>query len=333
MSVVVSAFNPGNLLVDAIRSALEQTIQNIEIIYVDGGSSDETCSRLAGSITDRRLRIIQQPANRGIAGGYNEGISEARAPWIAILDADDLMHPRRLELQLAALGADPSLDFVSCDLETMDEAGKSLGRMEFLHTPTEIALYATYNMPVAHPGLTGRRTAFSQVRYREEFIGAPDFDLLSRITERYRVAGLAIPLQRWRRHAGSESFAQPDRVEAYACMVRIAAARRRRRQDEGLAGLSEMTVAVVKGRVPCAQMLLRFAGICAGERLHVLACLHAALALRHGGGWRAAVRYVTSLMWALAAEPAAISAALGAVGKAPFWALLKKAGYPAFPRY
>ncbi len=332
VSVVVSACNPGPLLRVAIRSALAQTVREIEVIYVDGASTDGTAVGL-GEIADPRLRVFRQTRNTGVAGGYNEAIQQARAPWVAIMDADDLMHPRRLELQLAALAADPTLDFISCDLEMMDAAGVPLGRAEFLHTPEEISRYAAFNMPVAHPGLVGRREAFLRVPYREEFRSAPDFDVISRLTEIYRMAALPIPLYRWRRHQGSTTFAQPENGEAYSCMVRIATARRRAGRDERLGELKELTAAIVRDRVPRDRFFRRYAAICAAENFHVLACLHAALAQRHGGGLPATARYVASLGRALVADPSALRSALGAVGKAPFWMLLKRAGLPAFPRY
>jgi hypothetical protein len=332
VSVVLSAFNPGGLVLDAIRSALAQTLTDLEVVYVDGASTDGTAAALA-AIGDPRLRVFRQEKNEGVAGGYNEAIRRARAPWIAIMDGDDLMHPRRLELQLAALAADPSLDFVSCDLEMIDAAGIPLGRAEFLHTPDEIARYAAYNMPVAHPGLTGRREVLRRYPYRPEFASAPDFDLLARLTEGHRVAALPIPLYRWRRHPGSSTFSMPDRVEAYTCMGRIATARRRQGRDEQLGALAALTATLVQERVPLHRVFARYAAVCAAENLHVLACLHAALAQRHGGGPGAALRYGWSLLRALAAEPAGLPAALGSVGKAPFWMLLKRAGFPAFPRY
>ncbi len=185
VSVVVSACNPGPLLRVAIRSALAQTVREIEVIYVDGASTDGTAVGL-GEIADPRLRVFRQTRNTGVAGGYNEAIQQARAPWVAIMDADDLMHPRRLERQRAA---DPPLDFIRCALEMLDAAGAPPGRAEFLHTPEEISRYASFNMPVAHPGLVGRREAFLRVPYREEFRCAPD-NVISRLSEIYRMAAL-----------------------------------------------------------------------------------------------------------------------------------------------
>ncbi len=169
VSVVVSACNPGPLQRVAIRSALAQTVREIEVIYVDGASTDGTAVGL-GEIADPRLRVFRQTRNTGVA----------------IMDADDLMHPRRLERQRAA---DPPLDFIRCALEMLDAAGAPPGRAEFLHTPEEISRYASFNMPVAHPGLVGRREAFLRVPYREEFRCAPD-NVISRLSEIYRMAAL-----------------------------------------------------------------------------------------------------------------------------------------------
>ena len=104
ISVVIPAWNAARYIGDAVDSVLSQSAVPQEIIVVDDGSTDDTteCVRRFGS----RVTLIAQ-SNAGAAAARNRGITEAKGAAIALLDADDLMAPRRLELQGALLASDP----------------------------------------------------------------------------------------------------------------------------------------------------------------------------------------------------------------------------------
>ena len=104
ISVVIPAWNAARYIGDAVDSVLAQSAAPDEIIIVDDGSTDHTsgCVREFGS----RVRLIAQ-SNAGVAAARNRGIAAAHGEAIALLDADDLMAPRRLELQRAVLSHDP----------------------------------------------------------------------------------------------------------------------------------------------------------------------------------------------------------------------------------
>lgn len=100
ISVVIPAWNAARYIGAALDSVLSQSVAPDEIIVVNDGSTDDTpeCVRRFGS----QVRLIEQ-ANAGAAAGRNRGIAEANGEAVALLDADDLMAPRRLELQGALL--------------------------------------------------------------------------------------------------------------------------------------------------------------------------------------------------------------------------------------
>ena len=104
ISVVIPAWNAARYIGDAIDSVLSQSAAPDEIIVVDDGSTDHTCEcvRKFGA----RVTLIAQ-SNAGAAAARNRGIAAARGEAVALLDADDLMAPRRLELQRAVLADDP----------------------------------------------------------------------------------------------------------------------------------------------------------------------------------------------------------------------------------
>jgi glycosyltransferase involved in cell wall biosynthesis len=110
VSVIVPAYNSGAFLGHAVGSALDQTVDDIEVIVVDDGSTPPVSPDLIAR-NDVRLRIVTHPSNRGAAAARNTGIANARGTWLAFLDADDVWHPQKLQRQLefAALWADASI--------------------------------------------------------------------------------------------------------------------------------------------------------------------------------------------------------------------------------
>ena len=105
VSVVVPTFRRPALVTEALHSALAQTRRDIEVIVVvDGEEPRETLDALA-AVDDARLSVLRPGRQLGNAGARNLGIEAARAPWIALLDDDDLWMPDKLERQLAAAEA------------------------------------------------------------------------------------------------------------------------------------------------------------------------------------------------------------------------------------
>ena len=114
ISVVLPVYNGAATLVRATRSILEQSFDDLELIVIDDGSTDETLERLH-SVRDPRLSVLDLP-HRGVVAAANRGTEVATAPIIARMDADDERDPKRLELQLGALREDPQLALVGCQV-------------------------------------------------------------------------------------------------------------------------------------------------------------------------------------------------------------------------
>src|SRR5690349_14922749 len=109
------AWNAEATIVEALHSVAAQTYRNLEIIIVDDGSTDRTAA-LASEfcVSDPRGHIVSR-SNGGPAAARNLGIAEARGEWIALIDADDLWHPTKIEKQVAiALAAHEPPGFVYC---------------------------------------------------------------------------------------------------------------------------------------------------------------------------------------------------------------------------
>ncbi|MEH2258709.1 glycosyltransferase family 2 protein [Nostoc sp.] len=105
ISVIIPAYNAERTILETIKSVLQQTFSDFELIIINDGSTDQTLE-LVKTIEDSRLKIFSY-SNAGLSIARNRGIYHATGEFIAFLDADDLWTSDKLELQLAALQKHP----------------------------------------------------------------------------------------------------------------------------------------------------------------------------------------------------------------------------------
>ena len=107
VSVIIPTYNRAHLVGRAIRSVLNQTYQDFEIIVVDDGSTDNT-EEVVKSFNDPRIRYIRHEKNRGGSAACNTGIRAARGEYIAFQDSDDEWLPEKLEKQMQVFENTPT---------------------------------------------------------------------------------------------------------------------------------------------------------------------------------------------------------------------------------
>ena len=135
-SVIIPAFNRAELLRETLDSVLAQTFTDWECVVVDDGSSEDLS--FAGTL-DPRIRLIRQP-NQGVSVARNRGIAHSTGGLIAFLDSDDLWLPAKLEKQVAAMDADPTIGLCHTDYAVLDQNGNKIflptgaGRLVDFHT-------------------------------------------------------------------------------------------------------------------------------------------------------------------------------------------------------
>ncbi len=121
VSVVVPVYNGRQFIRRALRSAVEQTLRPMEIIVIDDGSTDETRKELESYAVR-----YQRQEHQGAGAARNLGVSLARGEWVAFLDADDVWHPDKLEIQWRHMENYPEVEFVYSDVDLVDDSGKVL---------------------------------------------------------------------------------------------------------------------------------------------------------------------------------------------------------------
>jgi glycosyltransferase involved in cell wall biosynthesis len=125
VSVVMALYNAESYVRPAIGSALASDLRQLEVIVVDDGSRDASAEVVA-AIDDPRVTLVRSPASGGPSRPRNTGIARARAPYIALLDADDLLKPHKLSAAIAALERHPQAGFAFGDFERIDAHGELL---------------------------------------------------------------------------------------------------------------------------------------------------------------------------------------------------------------
>lgn len=111
-SVVIPAYQAAKTIGRAVSSALGQTLEPLEVIVCDDGSTDEILKELESF--EGRIRLIRQ-SNMGLSAARNAACRMASADWIVLLDADDEWLPTRLERIHDSIMGDPSIDIVTTD--------------------------------------------------------------------------------------------------------------------------------------------------------------------------------------------------------------------------
>lgn len=131
VSVIIPAYNQSDYLATAIESVLNQTYDNVEIIIVDDGSTDDT--PVVIKTFEEKIRCLRQE-NQGLAGARNTGIRNASNRLICLLDADDEWQPQYLEKMVALYREDSGAAIYYCCAQAIDKDGKKLPQIFGCHT-------------------------------------------------------------------------------------------------------------------------------------------------------------------------------------------------------
>ena len=216
-SVVIPAYQSKATIGDAVASALAQTCPPHEVIVVDDGSTDDLAGELSPYLD--RISVIRKE-NGGAASARNLGVAAASGDFLAILDADDVWHPRRLEAleELAAARAD--LDIISSDTWFVLD-GQRVGRF-YAANPFSVT---DQRIAILRNCFVGCCPAVRLARFRaiggfdERLRAAEDWDCWIRLILDGATAGLVDePLLEYRLHPGSLTS---DRVRSLWARVQV----------------------------------------------------------------------------------------------------------------
>jgi glycosyltransferase involved in cell wall biosynthesis len=128
VSVITVCYNAVNTIEKTIRSVSDQTYTNIEYIIIDGGSDDETIDVLKRYENSGVIDHWISEQDEGISDAFNKGIKNATGDYIQIVNADDWLYPRQLEIAASYLSEHPEVGFVYGDVDIYDQGGSKVKR-------------------------------------------------------------------------------------------------------------------------------------------------------------------------------------------------------------
>jgi glycosyltransferase involved in cell wall biosynthesis len=202
VSVVIPTRNRVDLLRGAVKSVMQQSEDNFELIVVDDASSDGTPQYLAAlAAADARVRVVRNAVPLGGPQARNSGISSARGRWVAFLDDDDEWLPAKLSRQLQMLAADSSAVACSCHYIHRPDFGRS----RVIGVPSVFALQQLlFDNPLGSASLCiGATPVLREIGgFDSRLHSGQDQDLWVRLFARGKVLVCAEPLVRYRSHAG-----------------------------------------------------------------------------------------------------------------------------------
>ena len=179
----MTCYNAASTIEESVRSVIAQTFTNWELVLVDNCSTDDSMA-IVRQIGDARIRITQLESNHGRTPALNFGLNNARGEYLAILDADDLSTPDRLQLQVDCLDNNPNLVLVASWYRNINSDGKLINEVK---TPTQhldiIRRLALDNVIVNSSSMFRLASAKAVGGYEVEFSYAQDFALLLALSQ------------------------------------------------------------------------------------------------------------------------------------------------------
>jgi glycosyltransferase involved in cell wall biosynthesis len=224
---------------EAVGSVRSQHFADFELLIVDDGSDPLTARRLDEiAASDSRVRVLHQPAS-GLAAALNRAIAQARAPYLARLDADDRARPDRLGRQFAVMEAQPAIALLGSFADIIDENGAIIGRLTPPVDAAKLKRVLARTNPFIHSSVMMRSALVRHLGgYRAAFCAAEDYDLWLRMAEASGIAIIPEPLVQYRRHSCNVTRLDDVRQSFSQRLAQLSATGRRSGKGDPAAALT-----------------------------------------------------------------------------------------------
>lgn len=164
ITVALPVFNAGIFLKASVRSIINQTFLDWELLIIDDGSTDDSLQSIL-SLNDVRIHILQDGRNKGLPARLNEAIHSARGKFFARMDQDDVSFPERFARQIKYLQDDPQLDVVAVQSIAVSDENIIIGLLPCPVDHVKICARPWQGFCFPHPTWMGRTEWFRKHRY------------------------------------------------------------------------------------------------------------------------------------------------------------------------
>lgn len=192
ITIAIPFYNAEEFLEDAIRSVFAQTHQDWELLLIDDGSTDGSL-KIAQSITDPRVKVFSDGKNKKLAGRLNEVTRLASYDYIARMDADDLMSPDRLAIQLDILEKNADIDLVSSGMYSILNDETLVGYRGDAADQVNFNQLIKKEKGILHASILARKSWYERNFYNENLPLAQDSDMWLRASKKNDLSIKIIP--------------------------------------------------------------------------------------------------------------------------------------------
>lgn len=220
VSIVMPTLNSEKFIREAVNSVVDQTYENIELVVVDGGSTDRTLDILGEYEAGGRIRIVESMPGKGMGHDLNLGLANAHGAYIARMDADDIAFDWRIDAQYKFLSQYSDVELVGSGAELFwDASGECRSPLWSDH------IRDTYlvNNPFFHPTVMFRRQLFDRniLKYDESFRSDEDYELWGRVIQSAITANMDCSTIKYRIHKSNSQRSPTQRTNKAIALERF----------------------------------------------------------------------------------------------------------------
>lgn len=189
VSIGMPVLNCERTLGSTLRSILNQTYYNWELILIDDGSEDKTLA-IAQSFKEPRIRVMNDGLHKNLPTRLNQAIALSKGKYFARMDGDDIAYPERLQTQVEYLEKHQDIDLVGTSMLVFGRDGQTIGSTSVKKHHAEICCRPWAGFYLSHPTWMGKLEWFRTHQYRPQAVRVEDQDLLLRTYKTSRFACL-----------------------------------------------------------------------------------------------------------------------------------------------
>ena len=225
VSVLIPTYDSVEFIEDTVRSIINQTYKNIEIVIVDDASTDGTVEILEKlEREDKRIKLSKNKKNLGITDNMNNGIRKCEGKYIAILDGDDWAYPYRIEEQVKVMEENPKVVLCSGYMDICDEDLNIRGTRTYPLRDNDIRKAMVRYDPISHPASMWRTSELKKTTlYSSKFPICRDYDLIVRISEFGKYENIPKSLIKYRVRKNSETGKRIRQTQWYSFYIQMKA--------------------------------------------------------------------------------------------------------------
>ncbi|WP_195939330.1 glycosyltransferase family 2 protein [Romboutsia sp. 1001713B170131_170501_G6] len=209
VSVFIAAYNAEKYICECIESVINQTYENLEILIIDDGSTDNTCNKI-NLYNDTRIRLVKNMVNMGLPYTRNRALDIFKGDYLAILDSDDISAKDRIEKQVKYLEENRNIDIVTSDYTVFN--GNISKRIRINKGPENIKASLIFGCTLCNSTSMIRRSSLKKfnLRYNDSCFVAQDYELWSQFSKKGSIFNIPETLLNYR--IGHENITKKTKI-------------------------------------------------------------------------------------------------------------------------